>query len=55
MVIGYWVWRVTESSLHSPYKGLWAFLGNLPCVCVTEQLNAETPWPIAQLRYRPVE
>ena len=57
MVVGDWAWRVTGSSLYSPYKGLWASLGNLPQVCVTEQFNAETPgvWLIAQLRYLRVQ
>ena len=55
MMIGDWAWRVTESSLHSPYEGLWASLGTLPYACVTEQFYAETPWPIAQFRYLPVE
>ena len=47
MVVVDWAWSVTESSLHSPYKGLWASLGNLPYVYVTEQFNVETAWPIA--------
>ena len=51
MVVGDWAWRVTEGYLHSPYEGLWESQGNLPHVCVTEQFNDETPWPIAQFHY----
>ena len=47
--VGYRVWRVTENSLHSPYEGL--CLSGHPWeiyhIFDTQQLNAETPWPIS--------
>ena len=57
MMVGDWAWMIIESSIHSPYKGLWAMdiPGNSSYVCVIEQFNAETPWPIAQLPYHRVE